>query len=319
MPVNEIKIKEHIEDILTRRINCVSSDVSGTLSRQHINIVDNILSWTCRWYAPPLEKVIDALVAHTVVLKHVKSGRLIDMACGAGRFLDATFAEILHERGVVIDGVDLESEIESSLRVFNERAWSRHSIKGNFNKLGIRSGYYDYIFCNNSFMSGDNIEKTLLEMHRICKDGGLLIFNSVTPYFAEEINKIGGSLGDFGMSEYYSSISSRRYSFYFDFSGISETMKTLGWKVISTTDYLSGDYAYVYFNMYLPYVAFWKYETNSSALPDWYPSFRDSTTANLKKYIRDNIYPQFLEAFQNNIHGKGAKMYIVAEKIPGTM
>jgi ubiquinone/menaquinone biosynthesis C-methylase UbiE len=282
--------------------NKISSSIS-------LEPVYEVMEWT-KWYAPPIEKTIDILIARHLVNIYFKSGIVIDIACGAGRFGNSIFKDLSLTHKLIVDGLDLELEKESSLCNFLNYKWSANAFKTDYNNTGIKSDAYDFIFCNNSFFNSADIRTTLKEMARICKKNGMIICNFPTPLFAKGLDNLASILPSLNMEEFNSGISSRRFPYYINPTDIKNILLETNWELEIAIEYMSDNYSDTYYKLYLPYSLYWKYDTEQLDKPKGYLPFKEKTHMGIKNYILHNIENELLCAINNKINGP--KVYIAA-------
>jgi len=104
----------------------------------------------------------------TRLLEFVKSGRLIDLGCGRGDFLDAAKAHFS------VEGVDLTPRLRpnmTGLKVF----------KGRLEDAGLPENAFDVITAIEVIEHLSDPRRTVREIHRILKTGGYLLFQTGDP------------------------------------------------------------------------------------------------------------------------------------------
>jgi ubiquinone/menaquinone biosynthesis C-methylase UbiE len=94
---------------------------------------------------------------------------VLDAGCGPGRD-----ANILHERGLTVTGVDLSRGL---LRVARQNFPDITFVEGDLLKLPFADMYFDGVWANTSLLhleTVSDVEQALLEMHRVLKKPGML-------------------------------------------------------------------------------------------------------------------------------------------------
>jgi ubiquinone/menaquinone biosynthesis C-methylase UbiE len=112
-----------------------------------------------RWFFPIGDR------GHNKVLTGLKSGSILDLACGTGRLLEKA-----HQKGMTCFGVDTSRGMLDEAKKIVPRA---NLVQASFYALPFRVGQFDYVVETNA-VSGTDIEArdVLSEMLRVCCPGG---------------------------------------------------------------------------------------------------------------------------------------------------
>jgi ubiquinone/menaquinone biosynthesis C-methylase UbiE len=119
-----------------------------------------------------------------LVLCHDSKGRLLEIGCGEGLFLEQLSKE---NPGLKMWGVDND---DGRLKAASQRSANFSLSNQDARKLSFEDGYFDAVICVNvlfNMRSKDDVSRTLSEMKRVCKKGGSIIFdirNSKNPALA---------------------------------------------------------------------------------------------------------------------------------------
>jgi SAM-dependent methyltransferase len=302
------KVNESLLDALRSALAAQTREPCGAEDESTIR---SVFSWTAKWYAPPFEKVLDALVASQLVRSRLRGGLVLDVGCGAGRMGDILFKGF-PAGAVQVDGLDKEVEVESSLRRFVEYPWSRNAVHADFSLTGLQERTYDLIFSNNAIHICQDRKKAFAEMARIAKPGGILLFNCYTPEKAAALDATKARLREFDMGQFAGSIHSGILSHYYDPASTAALLGDCGWEELQCHRYLNGTYADLYHLHYLPYNLYWAYGTGQSPLPDGYAVFVEEIQSLMLEYLLREAPQQCRRAMTDA--REGCKMYVIARK-----
>jgi SAM-dependent methyltransferase len=112
------------------------------------------------------------------VLGEIAGKRVLELGCGA-----AQWAHFLAERGARVVGLDLS---ERQLRHARER-WARRPeldvalVHGDAEQLPFASAAFDVVFCDHGAMTFADPRRTVPEVARVLRPGGLFAFNNSSP------------------------------------------------------------------------------------------------------------------------------------------
>ncbi|MBV8898756.1 MAG: class I SAM-dependent methyltransferase [Verrucomicrobia bacterium] len=161
--------------------DCVVSYLSGLIprfwtssNRQAYNARQVVREYASATYLQPPERTILDLVAG-----FMKNGKMLDIGVGGGR-TTLHFAPLAKE----YIGIDYaEKMIEACHRRFRPLPPNVSFKVGDANDLSaFRSGYFDFVLasfnCIDYSASHDDRFKTLQEMRRVCRKGGLVCFST---------------------------------------------------------------------------------------------------------------------------------------------
>jgi ubiquinone/menaquinone biosynthesis C-methylase UbiE len=124
-----------------------------------------------------------------VDLMQVKSGRLLDVACGMGYLLD--YAE---QRGALACGLDIS---RVALRKAQAERQDRRLVEGNGETLPWADGTFDYVTCLGSLEHYIHPDQGAREIARVLKPGGkaaIMLPNSHHIQAVYNVYKTGGIL-----------------------------------------------------------------------------------------------------------------------------
>lgn len=99
-----------------------------------------------------------------------RGGRLLDLGCGIGLFLEAVNEYSRHDWEVF--GIDINSDLIKSAR---ERLPSAKYYCGTLSTRPFSSNYFDCVTCFDVFEHDLNLKHTLVEIKRVLKPNGLLV------------------------------------------------------------------------------------------------------------------------------------------------
>ncbi len=115
-----------------------------------------------------------------------EQGRLLEVGCGEGLFLEQAFSQ---NPGLKLWGIDNSGErIKQAQKRFNDQPISL-SI-GDATALSFSDSYFDTVVCINVFFNMPSIEavrKALEQMRRVCRQNGTIVFdfrNAANPLLA---------------------------------------------------------------------------------------------------------------------------------------
>jgi malonyl-CoA O-methyltransferase len=130
-------------------------------------------------YPPYAHNALMTLEQQTVLslLPDVAGRTAVDAGCGSGRYLRE-----LRDRGARSIGVDLSEPM-----LARARAITRHVVRADLCALPIDSTSVDVIVCGLALGDVPNLEITLVEMARVLRPGGCVVYSVVHP--------VGGSTG----------------------------------------------------------------------------------------------------------------------------
>jgi len=121
----------------------------------------------------------DAVRQETLELCRGLSGRILEVGCGEGLFL----AELaVQNPGLEIWGIDKsELRLKEAREHFNEKNLKNINLRlQDATDLHFEDGYFDAVVCINVFFnmpSIDQIKQSLVQIRRICKKSGMIIFD----------------------------------------------------------------------------------------------------------------------------------------------
>lgn len=274
-----------------------------------------ILKWTSNYVAPGSEKVLDLEIARALVEKYFSKGPVIDIAFGAGRFEEHALGPIIEKKGL-IDGIDLESQQESSVEVMKHRPWVRNAWKKSYLVTGLPPGSYNFAFCNNGLTASDKLQEAFKEIRRITEDGGIFVFNMTTNNARRNTYLLfiflNSMLLRFDKVRYWKEKAKSRLGCYFDSDELQQMLARSGWSVVETRRYLQGIYMYWHYLFNFPaYHRFFNYETTGNA-PRYYSFMKKAWRSPFEK-----VALMHLAAASKAVNsGSAAKCYIVARKNP---
>jgi len=135
------------------------------------------------------------------VLDEVADRGVLELGCGAAQWSIA-----LAERGARVVGIDLsECQLVHAARRAAEEGIDLRLVHGNAEMLPFADSVFDIVFCDHGAMSFAHPDRTVAEVSRVLRPGGLLAFCMSTPIrdicWDEEIEGIGERLVEdyFGM------------------------------------------------------------------------------------------------------------------------
>ena len=115
--------------------------------------------------------------ALSIIDPSVKS--LLEMGCGKGLFLSMVSNKLPHAKIVGLESS--EHTLQQTKRTLQaKRILNVKFVLGNAEKVDFESGIFDRILCLNMFYnlsSKEAVEKVILEMARMCKEDGSIIFD----------------------------------------------------------------------------------------------------------------------------------------------
>lgn len=281
--------------------------------------VNDIISWTSRFFAPAPEKVQDYIIATHLFNEYFQNGPLLDIGFGAGRFEEHALKKAI-DSSAAIDGIDIEAELESSLAAFKGKKWVRNAWNRSFNDTGIESETYNYLFSNNALMASSDLQVTLDELYRIAKPEAILQFNLLTTKHCKMIYIAPIIFFKFvGMrkkAQEWEEFSRKRVKNYIDPQQTLVLLENSGWKVIKIIPYGSNFLSKCNFVFYYPaYHWFWPYETGGMPKPFYYPVMHC-----ILRYFLKLMLPMFIAGkIQSSSLSDASKIYYIAKKEPSPL
>ncbi|MBL7136601.1 MAG: class I SAM-dependent methyltransferase [Candidatus Marinimicrobia bacterium] len=124
-----------------------------------------------------ISKIVRAKALNT--LKNI-NGKILDVGCGNGIFL--LESEVNFSERISIYGVDLDfTALKNAKVVFKDNDLEpKRLILGNGYQLPFANNSFNTVFCLNTLVNLaplSIIEKLLTELYRVCRPGGLIIFD----------------------------------------------------------------------------------------------------------------------------------------------
>lgn len=145
----------------------ITSPKPSTEELSELYSTGNYRAKTGKRFVPVLEKIIHFLTIRKQnrIKEYVKRGRIIDIGCGRGLFLN-----IMKSDGWVVTGQEFDEK--SASYAVNSYGIDVHTgdLKGKFEKES-----FDVVNINHVLEHMEKPEETLMECHRILKKGGLLV------------------------------------------------------------------------------------------------------------------------------------------------
>ena len=123
------------------------------------------------WFMPLVDDLLDRA--------HIKSGNILDVACGPG-FLTKELAG--RSKNFNIVGIDLSKQAVSSAKENCKKLGNVLFKVGNVNRLPFLEGRFDVVVCRDSLHHFRCPEVALKEMRRVVKRGGLLYIQDLKNY-----------------------------------------------------------------------------------------------------------------------------------------
>lgn len=171
------------------------------------------------WMANGLKQEADCL--RFMTLEHEPAGKLLDVGCGGGRFLNR-----MKKRGWQVEGIDFDAQAI-------EKAIARYGIKahvGDLAQCALPSNSFDVITMSQTIEHLYEPNATLIESLRILKPGGLLVMT--TP----NANSIGA--GEFGA--FWRGWEAPRHLHLFSVESLRRLTQRAGFEVTDARTYSAG-------------------------------------------------------------------------------
>ncbi len=201
-------------------------DTSGKLERGMLSLINRLfkLALLPVWMANGLRREMKQL--RFMTLKYEPAGKLLDVGCGAGRFLNR-----MRKRGWEVEGIDFDPQAAN-------KVMARYGIKthiGDLAACALPADSYDVITMSQAVEHFYDPRAVLSECLRILKSGGKLIIT--TP----NVNSMGAA--EFGA--YWRGWEAPRHLHLFSTEALKHLTQTCGFEVIEARTY-SSDSAGVY-------------------------------------------------------------------------
>jgi len=114
-------------------------------------------------------KLIKNRLPDPVIKSNIKSGRVLDMGCGSGRYSIALAS--LGAKNVY--GIDFQGKAFRAAQDFcKENKIPVTFQEGNVLELPFEDEYFDFVFCNGVIHHSSSMEKGLQEIYRVLKPSG---------------------------------------------------------------------------------------------------------------------------------------------------
>ncbi len=171
------------------------------------------------WRINGLKREADYL--RFMTLAHETAGKLLDVGCGGGRFLNR-----MKKRGWLVEGVDFDA-------LATERATARYGVKthvGDLTQCALPANSFDVITMSQTIEHLYDPKATLIESLRILKPGGLLVMT--TP----NVKSIGA--GEFG--SFWRGWEAPRHLHLFSVDSLQRLTQSAGFKVSEARTYSAG-------------------------------------------------------------------------------
>ena len=171
------------------------------------------------WMANGLKR--DANYLRYMTLEHEPAGKLLDVGCGGGRFLNR-----MKKRGWQVEGVDFDAQAI-------EKATAHYGIKahvGDLTQCALPPNSFDAITMSQTIEHLHDPNATLIECLRILKPGGLLVMT--TP----NVKSIGA--GEFGA--FWRGWEAPRHLHLFSVESLRLLTQRAGFEVIDARTYSAG-------------------------------------------------------------------------------
>lgn len=206
-----------------------------------------ILKWNARYFAPAVEKCLDAIVLRDIMRRKIRPGdRILFQAVNNARFEDDVL-EGLDISSVFIDANDLAIQFDYDEKTLRDRKWINDILIGSYDDVAEPGRLYDAIICNNGYSATKNIGNTMLAQRKALKENGLLIFNLHFPLHVHNImavNKLHSILKmDFGEYKRFGWIEKQReVNVGKDINQILDMAPEMGYRLLEVKPYLHGWY-----------------------------------------------------------------------------
>jgi malonyl-CoA O-methyltransferase len=116
----------------------------------------------------------------------------IDLGCGTGYFGESLQALFPHAS---IVGIDLAEGMLQTARARNKKKFTW--LCGDAENLPLANACADVIFSNLALQWCDNLNGLFLELHRVLKPGGLLLFSTLGPMTLHELKSAWAEVDDY--------------------------------------------------------------------------------------------------------------------------
>lgn len=140
----------------------------------------------------------DRIRAEVLDMCRGKKGRLLEVGCGEGLFI----ARLAQENPALeILGIDnnMDRIAEAGAKMKEQGIRNARALFGQAGRLDLQDDFFDAVVCVNVFInmpSFDAVKQTLLEMGRVCRKGGVIIFE-----FRNALNPL--LMVKYGLARYY--------------------------------------------------------------------------------------------------------------------
>jgi len=126
------------------------------------------------------------------------TGRLLEVGCGEGLFITHLARQ---NPGLEIWGIDnsMDRIAEADAKIKGRGLKNLRALFGQASRLDLQDGSFDTVVCVNVFInmpSFDMVKQALVEMGRVCKKGGVIIFE-----FRNALNPL--LMIKYGLARYY--------------------------------------------------------------------------------------------------------------------
>ncbi len=115
-----------------------------------------------------------------------KAVRVLDIGCGGG------FAsEFMAEKGADVCGIDLSAKsIQTAEKHASDNGLEIDYRSGNANDLPYEDKTFDIVLCVDVLEHVPDLEKVISEIHRVLKDGGTFLFDTINKTFKSKFMMI---------------------------------------------------------------------------------------------------------------------------------
>jgi 2-polyprenyl-6-hydroxyphenyl methylase/3-demethylubiquinone-9 3-methyltransferase len=104
-----------------------------------------------------------------------KGMKVLDVGCGGG-----FTSEFMAKKGAVVSGIDLShASIEEARRHAASSELEIDYRHGPAEEIPYQDGTFDAVVCVDVLEHVRNVEKVILEVHRVLRDGGLFLFDTI--------------------------------------------------------------------------------------------------------------------------------------------
>jgi malonyl-CoA O-methyltransferase len=121
-----------------------------------------------------------------------KAGLVVDLGCGTGYFSESLQA--LFPCAHIV-GVDLAEGMLQTARARNKKKFTW--LCGDAENLPLANACVDVIYSNLALQWCDNLNDLFLELHRVLKPGGLLLFSTLGPMTLHELKSAWAEVDDY--------------------------------------------------------------------------------------------------------------------------